>query len=510
VKALDRKLLRDLQRLKGQIASIAAVVACGIVSVIAMRSTLDSMRRSRDAYYERARFPHVFASLKRAPESVAQRIAEIDGVAALETRVVVDALLQVPGLATPATGHIVSVPATGPALLSTVYLRRGRYVSPSADDEALLDEHFADANGLTAGDSVGAVINGRWRRLRIVGVALSPEFIYPAVAGAGMFGDVSHLAILWMNRTALGPLYDMDGAFNDVGVLLGPGGREESVIAALDDLLEPYGGGHAYARKNQPSETVVAGEIEQLRVFGTAMPVIFLAVAAFLLNVVLSRLIATQRKEILMPWPKPDRYEPERYELLLRYVEAHPGISFARLVHLGPIPNGKWDLNASGPFSIDYIGGNKGFVQAGPAERRGGLDPCKRLQPCGDDFQAHRRCHARARPARRTETGSGQAAGGGAGIGFGTIGSGRVRRRHSHLRAAGHCVRRRRLPRRALRRARRGPERRPPGIGDDRGVRDRRTRGRRVPVETPRRRPEENLVDRLRRGRMDIAGGRRA
>ena len=82
------------------------------------------------------------------------------------------------------------------------------------------------------------------------------------------------------------------------------------------------------------------------------------------------RLIATQRKDLLVPWPKPDRYEPLHYQLLLRYIEAHPGISFARLVHLGPIPNGKWDLNASGPFSIDYIGGNDGFAGANPAQRR--------------------------------------------------------------------------------------------------------------------------------------------
>lgn len=82
------------------------------------------------------------------------------------------------------------------------------------------------------------------------------------------------------------------------------------------------------------------------------------------------RLIATQRKDLLVPWPKPRNYRPERYELLLRYIQAHPGIAFARLVHLGPLPNGKWDLNASGPFSIDYIGGNRGFAEASPAQRK--------------------------------------------------------------------------------------------------------------------------------------------
>lgn len=70
------------------------------------------------------------------------------------------------------------------------------------------------------------------------------------------------------------------------------------------------------------------------------------------------RLIATQRDDLRVPWPKPRRYTPERYELLLAYLRAHPNISFARLVHFSAIPNGKYDLNASGPFSIDYVGGN--------------------------------------------------------------------------------------------------------------------------------------------------------
>ncbi len=298
MKALDRKLLRDMFRLKGQIASIAAVVACGVASVIAMRSTLDSMLSSRDTYYDRAHFPQVFATLKRAPESFANRIRSLPGVSVVQTRVVGEALLKVPGLAEPATGHILSVPERGQPVLNALHIRQGRYVSAGVDDEVLINEHFAVANNLRVGDSLGAVINGRWRQLHIVGVALSPEFVHDAIPGGGWFSDRKHLGIIWMGRDAIAPLYDMEGAFNDVSVLLAPGGREEEVIAALDASLAPYGGGHAYGRKDQPSNNVVASEIEQLRVFGTAMPIIFLTVAAFLLNIVLSRLIATQREQI--------------------------------------------------------------------------------------------------------------------------------------------------------------------------------------------------------------------
>ena len=300
MRALDRKLLRDLSRSRAQIISIAAVVACGVASVLAMRSTLDSMQHASESYYSVARFPNVFASLKRAPERVALRIMEIDGVSAVDTRVAFDALINVPGLSETAAGHFVSVPTDGQPLLSTLHLRRGRFLAPRAEDEVVINEHFAEANKLRPGDTLSAVINGRWRELVIVGVVLSPEFVHDAIpsSGFGMFGDSKHTGILWMRRNSLAPAYGMDGAFNDVGVTLVAGANEKQVIADIDNLLRPYGGGHAYARKDQLSANIVAGEIEQLRVFGTAMPVVFLSVAAFLLNVVLSRMVATQREEI--------------------------------------------------------------------------------------------------------------------------------------------------------------------------------------------------------------------
>lgn len=298
MKALDRKLVRDLTRLRSQIASIAAIVACGVASVIAMHSTLDSIQRAREQYYVRARFPDVFSSLKRAPQSVEEAIRKIPGVGMVETRVMATARVHVPRLVESANGYFVSVPAEGEPTLSSLHITSGRALSDRSEDEVLINEHFAESNSLRPGDSLSAVMNGRWRRLKIVGVAMSPEYIYNAVPGVGMFSDHKRVAIIWMRRNALGPMYQMDGAFNDVALTLSPDGNENEVIASLDALLRPYGGGHAYGRKDQLSNSVLSGEIEQLRVFGTAMPFVFLSVAAFLLNVVLSRLIATQREEI--------------------------------------------------------------------------------------------------------------------------------------------------------------------------------------------------------------------
>jgi putative ABC transport system permease protein len=298
VRPLNRKLVRDLRHLRGQMLSIGGVVACGIAAVVSMGSTLQTMQHARTAYYDHTRFADVFASLKRAPEPLAARIATIPAVATVETRVTAAVLLDVPGLAEPATGWVVSIPGETEQQLNRLHVRRGRWPGAGLDDEILVGEHFAEANGLQVGDSVSAVINGRWRRLAIAGIAISPEFVHDVATGFHMFSDSRHFGVLWMSRDALGPLYGMDGAFNDVIVALRPGASEDDVIDRLDALLAPYGGGRAYGREDQPSNAVVTGEIKQLRAFGIVMPAVFLFVAGFLVSIVLSRLVSTQRGEI--------------------------------------------------------------------------------------------------------------------------------------------------------------------------------------------------------------------
>ena len=297
MRALDRKLLRDVRHHRAQVVSIAAVVACGVMAVVAMRSTLGSVRSARDEYYTAYRFGDVFAPLKRAPLGLARRIAEIPGVGALETRVVAHVTLDVPGLPDPATGHVVSIPNTQRPMLNAMHLGRGRWPSALRDDEAIVSHRFARENRLALGDSLGAVITGQWRTLHIVGIGTSPEFVYE-VSGSGFMTDNRRFGVLWMTEAALAPAHGMVGAFNDLVVRLAPGASEPDVIERLDAVLAPYGGVGAHGRKDQPSNAVVTDELTQLGAIGNIFPLFFLITAAFLLNVVLSRLIATQREEI--------------------------------------------------------------------------------------------------------------------------------------------------------------------------------------------------------------------
>jgi putative ABC transport system permease protein len=294
---LNRKLVRDLWHLRGQVVSVALVVACGIATYISMRSAHDSLVLSQQSYYASYRFADVFAQLKRAPEPLAAKIAAIPGVAAVQTRVVAEVTLDVPGLDAPATGRIVSIPERPGAILNDLYLRRGRRIEPGRRDEVLVSDAFATANGLRLGDTLGAVIQGRWERLRIVGVALSPEYVYE-IRGGEILPDNRRFGVLWMGREAIGRCFDMDGAFNDVSLKLAPGAGAAGVIDRLDALLARYGGLGAYGRDDQISHRFVTDEIAETEVTSTIIPAIFLGIAAFLVNIVLSRLVATQRSQI--------------------------------------------------------------------------------------------------------------------------------------------------------------------------------------------------------------------
>ena len=294
---LDRKLRRDLWHLRGQLAAVAVVVACGIAVVMTTRTSYSSLLESRAAYYRDYRFADVFVSLKRAPEAFAAKLAAVPGVTALETRVVAAVTLDVPGLAEPATGRLVSIPERRRAILNDLHLRRGRWIEAGRRDEVIVSEAFASANHLGVGGSLGAVLNGRWQRLRIVGIAISPEYVYEIGEG-GLFPDNRRFGVLWLSRQALGSAFDLDGAFNDVALQLSPGTATSDVIARLDALLRPYGGLGAYDRRDQVSARFINDEIAQNRVSGTVIPAVFLGVAAFLLNVVLARLVNLEREQI--------------------------------------------------------------------------------------------------------------------------------------------------------------------------------------------------------------------
>lgn len=297
MKALDTKLWRELRQLRGQAFAIALVLAGGIGTVLMALSNHAALSETRARYYAEYRFADVFAQAKRAPRTLLPALAAIPGVARVEARIGAFATLDVPGFNQAVTGQFLSLPEAEDPGLNAVYLRAGRL--PERDDEVLLGEAFAEARGLVPGQRLGALLNGRQQSLLITGIALSPEFVYPMRPG-DFFPDYERFAVLWMPRQPLARAFDLDGAFNVLALALAADAREADVIDAVDALLAPFGGSGAYGRDLQMSHRFLSDELRQLETMARLFSLIFLAVTAFLVNVVVGRLIASQREQIAL------------------------------------------------------------------------------------------------------------------------------------------------------------------------------------------------------------------
>jgi len=296
--ALQRKLFRDLWRWRGQILAIVAIIGCGIGTFVAFASVASSLQGSLDSYYDRYRFADVFDQLTRAPDLVRREIERIPGVAAVQTRVVREVTLDIPSRTEPAVGRIVSVPDDQPPSLNGLYMRAGRYLRAGVPGEVIVSQAFADGNHLSIGSTLGAVLNGRWQQLTVVGIAISPEYVYEVPPTGQPYPDPAHFGVLWMADKQVGSAFAMYGAFNDVSLKLAHGASTPDVTAALDRVLDRYGGGGAYDRTEQPSARLLSDALVRLKTSGVFMAVLFLAVAAFLLNLLLVRLVGTQRDQI--------------------------------------------------------------------------------------------------------------------------------------------------------------------------------------------------------------------
>jgi putative ABC transport system permease protein len=297
MRALDIKLFRDLWAMRGQAFAISMVIAGGTATYILASSTLDSLRTTQSMLYREDFFADVFAEVKRAPENIAARIAEIPGVQMVETRVAVPATLDLAGYNDPISALVLSLPDRGVSVLNRLHVRSGRLPEFGREQEAVISDGFALAHKLRPGAAITATVYGRRRVLQITGIVSSTEFIYQLQPGS-IIPDFKGYAILWMNRDPVETAYNMTGAFNQVSMQLHRGAVEEEVIARLDDLLRPYGGRGAYGRKDQVSHKYLSEEFKQLASMATIFPAIFLSVAAFLLNVVSTRLMTTQRGQI--------------------------------------------------------------------------------------------------------------------------------------------------------------------------------------------------------------------
>ncbi|WP_431266850.1 ABC transporter permease [Dankookia sp. P2] len=225
-------------------------------------------------------------------------LAEIPGTTAVEGRVAGDLRVDWPASPSPVAGRVLSLPAPGgQPVLNRLSLVTGRLPDALRPEEAVLHTAFAEAWGVRPGDAVAAILNGRREAFRVVGIAHSPEYVFTSRPGSPLPDDRGFV-VLWANEEAVARAFDMQGAFNQVSLALAPGASEPAVVAEVDRVLEPWGGRGAHGRRDQPSHRFLEDKLAEQRTMAVTVPVVFFGVAAFLLNVVLGRLVEAQREQV--------------------------------------------------------------------------------------------------------------------------------------------------------------------------------------------------------------------
>ena len=304
IPVIYRKALRDLWQLRSQALAIVGVVMAGIAMLTMLQIAFHSLLASRDHLFSAAQgnLPDVWVSLKRAPEAVARQVAALPGVAQVQTRIMASGKLALAGVDEPLQTQLVSLPDDGrQPVQNRLFLQAGRRPAPWSRDEVVISEAFAAVHHLQPGARLQVTVNGRTQGFRVVGVGGSPEFLYQLAPGS-VFPDHAHFAVLWVPRSTLAAAMNMKGAFNALSATLSrqgtAPGHEADVLAAIDHVLDRWGGLGAIGRDEQISTRRLRDELAQIQINVRLLPTVFLAVAAFLLHVVFTRLVGLQRGQI--------------------------------------------------------------------------------------------------------------------------------------------------------------------------------------------------------------------
>jgi len=302
-KTLDRRLFRQISRVRGQFASLVAVVAIGITVFVLMRASHRELYDSLCKYYDRFKFNDLTVQVRRAPASIVEAIRRVEGVAAAEGRLMFDARVEV---GTPSgagsseksiTGTVVGIPDAQVVTVNDIDLLSGR--RPRAGTgEVLVDPKFARAHGLNMGDGIVLYVHGRAARVTVCGTATGPEFIYATKDASTFLQDPFTFGIIFMSQNDMASLFGYNGEVNQILVRFAPGADAGRVKAVLDEMLDPYGRIASLERKDQFSHAAISAEFDQLRTMSTTLPTVFLMVGAAIMYISISRMVRDQRVQI--------------------------------------------------------------------------------------------------------------------------------------------------------------------------------------------------------------------
>jgi len=294
---LWRKTWRELMQRKWSLAVLCVIMGFGVSCFVGFLSTHRDLQGATESYYRAHRFADVIVDMKRAPSSALPELYDGPNVSVVRGRIALSAVIDMPGAREPIGGQVISMPVPRRPVLNDLLMMTGAWFSSDDAREVIVTDAFAKAHGLKPGDRLKVLLLDQQYNLLIVGTAVSPEFIYLIPLTGGLAPDPARFTALYLPERFAQETCDLDGAYNQV--LIATRDREPSrldeTVEWMRDTLDPYGVILSGLMMDQSSPYFLSNELENLRRTSQITPVIFLAVAAMLLNVLVSRLVAMQR-----------------------------------------------------------------------------------------------------------------------------------------------------------------------------------------------------------------------
>ncbi len=296
MKVLARKLRRDIVASSGMLLAVVSIVAVGIGSLVGFQATSNNLDAARADYYNRCRMADFWIDIHKAPLSALAELASAPGVASLRGRIASAVIVDLPAVDAPISGLLISMPEPRAQVINDVVVTAGGWFDKGRDDEVIVSRKFADARGLAPGDDVHLIVHGQRKPLTVVGIAISAEFVDLIPPGA-IVPEPADYGVFYVTRRFAEDALDMAGASNSIVGLLTAAGRANpaAVLERLSQRLAPYGVFSTTPLAQQPSNLNLSSELAGLATMAAMMPLIFLTVAALVLNILMMRLAVQQR-----------------------------------------------------------------------------------------------------------------------------------------------------------------------------------------------------------------------
>ncbi len=287
---LATKRRRDFRRQRWQFFAVILTVTLGVMMFAASYDAYRNLETSYTGTYDRLAFADV--TVTGADPGAAAAIAANDGVATVEERTQIDPPLRVGNEVF--IGRVVTMPSDAQPALNRVDVVEGAYLSSAQPDGVLVETHMAEAFDLAVGDVVEIFAGTGWVPTHVVGVAVSPEYLWPARSAQDVFPLPGTFGVVFASQSAVEAA--VPGLATNQ-ILAGYG--ENADVADVDAAVTAAAGeASVVTQADQPSNKALGLDLQGFEQLSVAFPALFLLAAGMAAFILLTRLVYSQRPQI--------------------------------------------------------------------------------------------------------------------------------------------------------------------------------------------------------------------